>query len=176
MEKLNEARVYVGTYRKYNNGSIDGAWLTLSDYSDEDEFYEACKELHKDESDPEFMFQDWENIPSDLIGESWISANVFPLIEALSDMDETEQEAFFVWCDYENRDLENRDAYDLVRYFQDEYQGAWDSEEDFEYNIYEECYESGLSEFARTYFDHEAFARDLFMSDYWYQDGFVFLR
>ena len=28
---LSEARVYVGTYGKYNNGSLFGAWLDLSD-------------------------------------------------------------------------------------------------------------------------------------------------
>ena len=46
---LSEAKVYVGTYAKYNNGSLSGAWLDLSDYSDKEEFYEACRELHKDE-------------------------------------------------------------------------------------------------------------------------------
>ena len=28
--------------------------------------------------------------------------------------------------------------------------------------------------FAKTYFDYEKFARDLFMCDYWFDDGFVF--
>lgn len=60
---LSEARVYVGTYAKYNNGSLFGKWLDLSDYSDKEEFIEACWELHKDEEDPELMFQDYENIP-----------------------------------------------------------------------------------------------------------------
>ena len=55
---LLEARVYVGTYNKYNNGSLFGKWLDLSDYSD------------KDEQEPEFMFQDYENIPETLISES----------------------------------------------------------------------------------------------------------
>ena len=58
------------TYGKYNNGSLSGAWLDLSDYSDKEEFYEACRELHKDEEDAEYMFQDWENVPEGLIGES----------------------------------------------------------------------------------------------------------
>ena len=68
---LSEASVYVGTYGKYNNGSLFGAWLDLSDYADKEEFYEACRELHKDEEDAEFMFQDWENVPEGLIGESF---------------------------------------------------------------------------------------------------------
>ena len=42
---LSEAKIYVGTYGKYNNGSLSGAWLDLSDYSDKEEFYEACREL-----------------------------------------------------------------------------------------------------------------------------------
>ena len=41
-DDLLEAKIYVGTYRKYNEGSLFGKWLTLSDYSDKDEFYEAC--------------------------------------------------------------------------------------------------------------------------------------
>ena len=61
MKNLNEARIYVGSYGKYNSGNLCGAWLDLSDYSNKGEFYNACRELHKDENDPEFMFQDWEN-------------------------------------------------------------------------------------------------------------------
>ena len=33
---------------------------------------------------------------------------------------------------------------------------------------------NGGPEFAKTYFDYEKFARDLFMCDYWFDDGFVF--
>ena len=150
---LSEAKVYVGTYAKYNNGSLSGAWLDLSDYSDKEEFYEACRELHKDEEDAEYMFQDWENVPEGLIGESWISENFFALRDAVEDLSE-------------------EDADDLVRDFRDEYQGEYDDEEDFAYEIIEECYD--LPEFAKTYFDYEKFARDLFMCDYWFDDGFVF--
>ena len=36
---LSEARVYVGTYGQYNNGSLFGAWLALSDYFVKDDFF-----------------------------------------------------------------------------------------------------------------------------------------
>jgi len=55
-------KIYVGTYNKYNNGSIAGAWLDLDDYNDADEFIDACYTLHKDEIDPELMFQDFDDI------------------------------------------------------------------------------------------------------------------
>ena len=37
---LNEARIYVGTYAKYNNGSLQGEWVELSDFYDLDGFME----------------------------------------------------------------------------------------------------------------------------------------
>ena len=171
---LSEAKVYVGTYRKYNNGSLLGAWLDLSDYSNKKEFYEACKKFHKDENDPEFMLQDWENVPEGLIDESWLSENFFALRDAVKDLSGTEQEAFFVWCNHNLCDLGEKDSYDLVNRFKDSYVGEYDDEEDFAYQIVEECYD--LPEFAKTYFDYEKFARDLFMCDYYFESGFVFSR
>ena len=61
--------VYVGTYHQYNGGSIFGKWFDLTDFDDEDAFYDACRALHAAEDDPEFMFQDWEGIPSQFASE-----------------------------------------------------------------------------------------------------------
>ena len=44
---LNEARIYVGTYAKYNNGSLQGEWVELSEFYDWDEFMERCAEIHE---------------------------------------------------------------------------------------------------------------------------------
>ncbi|MDL2255320.1 antirestriction protein ArdA [Parabacteroides sp. OttesenSCG-928-K15] len=172
MENLSEARVYVGTYAKYNNGSIEGKWLDLSDYSDKEVFYEDCSSLHSDEEDPEYMFQDYENIPSTLISESWISDNIFEVIEAVSELNESDAEAFTLWLDNGNHNIDTDDISDLIDSFRDDYQGAYKDEEDYAYEIVEQCYD--LPEFAKTYFDYEKFARDLFISDYWFEDGHVF--
>ena len=149
-----------------------GKWLDLFDYWDKDEFMEACRELHKDEQDPEYMFQDYENVPESLISESWLSDKFFEVRDAIEKLSETEQEAFFVWCDHHNSDISGEDADDLISSFEDDYQGEYKDEEDYAYEIVEQCYE--LPEFAKTYFDYSAFARDLFMTDYWMEDGFVF--
>lgn len=53
-------KLYVGTYAKYNRGSLAGAWLDLDKFKNADEFAAACRRLHKDERDPELMFQDVE--------------------------------------------------------------------------------------------------------------------
>lgn len=60
---INGPRVYVGTYGKYNAGSLAGAWLDLSKFSNFDAFMKKCKEVHRDERDPEFMIQDVECWP-----------------------------------------------------------------------------------------------------------------
>ncbi len=174
MENLSEARVYVGTYSKYNEGSIFGKWLDLSDYSDKEEFYDACRELHGDEDDPELMFQDYENIPSGLVGESWISDNIFAVIEAVSDLNDSEQEAFYIWLNDGSHDIDTDDIDSLIESFRDDYQGEHKDEEDYAYEIVETCCD--LPEFAKSYFDYEKFARDLFISDYWFEDGHVFRR
>lgn len=169
---LSNAKIYVGTYGKYNNGSLFGAWLDLSDYSDKEDFYEACRELHKDEEDAEFMFQDWENVPEGLISESYISEKLFDLRDELDNLTDTEKDAFGAWINYTSYNIADNDAKDLVNEFKDSYVGGYEGEEAFAYQIVEECYD--LPEFAKTYFDYEKFARDLFMCDYYFDNGFVF--
>jgi antirestriction protein len=169
---ISEAAVYVGTYGKYNDGSIFGKWLNLSDYADKEEFYAACHELHNDEEDPEFMFQDYENIPEGLISECSISDNIFEVIEAFENMEENQKAPFLIWCNNGHRKLSEEDINDLISDFESDYIGEYDSEEDFATELVEE--RSDLSDFAKQYFDYEAYARDLFMGDYWSDGGYVF--
>src|SRR5690606_8875306 len=152
-----EARVYVGTYAKYNDGSIFGKWLTLSDYADKEEFYTACRELHDDEEDPEFMFQDYENIPNGLIDECWISDNIFEVLEALENMEESQKEPFLIWCDNGHRKLSEEDIDDLISDFENDYIGEYEDEEDF---AFEQVEQMDLPEFAKQYFDYKAYAHD----------------
>lgn len=154
--KLSQARVYVGTYGKYNNGSLCGAWLNLSDYSDKEEFIEACRLLHPDEEDPEFMFQDWDGIPEGLISPGHISEILFDLRDAIEVLDDIEQEAFFAYCDDNPGNLASADADDLISNFQNAYCGQYDSEEDFACKIIQG--REDLSEFALMYFDYGAYA------------------
>ena len=71
------ASVYVGTYGKYNNGSLAGGWLDLADYPKYSDFLAACRKLHKNERDPEFMIQDTEDFPDGLSCMEWLSEQDF---------------------------------------------------------------------------------------------------
>lgn len=63
---MNNPKIYVGTYAKYNSGDLSGAWLSLRDYATYEELIEACLELHSDEAEPELMIQDCEDFPDGL--------------------------------------------------------------------------------------------------------------
>ena len=170
-KNLNEARIYVGTYAKYNEGSLRGKWIDLSECYDHDEFIEVCHELHQDEEEPEYMFQDWENIPDSLIDESNLEENFFELRDELDRLNDTEKEAFWTWAEGNNIKL-TQDAYDLVKSFQSAYIGSYASKEEFAEELVR--MENDLSDFALSYFDFSKYADDLFDTDYWYKNGYVF--
>ncbi|CDS93683.1 conserved hypothetical protein [Sphingobacterium sp. PM2-P1-29] len=170
---LTEAKVYVGTYKKYSEGSIFGKWLSLNDYDSIDDFYAECKELHKDEDDPELMFQDYENIPEGLISECCISDNLFEILNALSEMDDDLKEPFFIWCNNGHHSLAESDIDDLMASYENEYVGKYDDEEDYAFELVAERHD--LNDFALQYFDYESYAKDLFCGDYWFSDGHVFV-
>jgi len=72
--------IYIGTYKKYNNGDLSGKWLDLEDYNDFEDFINACKELHNDEKDPELMIQDTEDIHSSLA--KYLDKDLYTYLEA----------------------------------------------------------------------------------------------
>ena len=107
-------RIYVGTYAKYNDGSIDGKWIDLTEYNTYEEFLEACYKLHEDEDDPEFMVQDYENFP-----EKWYHEGGLPTEEEFNKindfylMDDSEKSAYEEYIDLGHGDDPEsfRDAY-----------------------------------------------------------------
>ena len=77
-----DARVYVGTYAKYNNGNINGAWISLNSCDSYEDFLKKCATIHQDEADPEYMIQDCENMPDGLDCGEWLSEKEFNDIKA----------------------------------------------------------------------------------------------
>lgn len=114
-------KCYVGTYKKYNEGNLAGKWLNLSNFQTYQDFLRACKELHKDEHDPELMIQDWENLPDGFPSVEWIGEQSFNDIkEAMQDekknADNDQHKAKknkALWEEYRQRILkaENNDEY-----------------------------------------------------------------
>lgn len=159
--------VYCGTYHKYNSGSLFGQWLDLTCFASYEDFCEVCRFLHRDEADPELMFQDFENFPEDWYSESGFDENTFDLILEYADLDDDDKEALEAWMSIKGS---GRDA-EVISDMREHLQGKYDSMEDFAEHIVDELYD--LPEFARSYFDYKKFAREL-EYDYTFENGFVF--
>jgi antirestriction protein len=144
------ARIYVGTYAKYNAGSIKGAWLDLEDYSDRESFYEACKTLHADEADPEFMFQDYEGFPKSMYSESNVPAELWDWLQ----LDEDDRELLAVYQD-------NVDSDGDIDRAREAFCGKYDSEADWAAQWLEDTGGlQGVPEHLQNYIDFAAYGRD----------------
>lgn len=153
MSLNNTPRLYVGTYAKYNNGSIAGAWLDLDDYNDAAEFYSACQELHSDEEDPEFMFQDFEGFPKSFYSESGNVDAIYEYIDFCTDS-HMDQDAIDAGLDLDIP----------LEHIEEAYQGRYDSDEAFAKQMAEdfELIPNDLK-WPLFYIDWTAAARDLMM-------------
>lgn len=161
--------LYCGTYGKYNSGNLSGMWVDLSTFDDYEDFVNFCLAIHADEEDPELMYQDFENMPDSLYHESMGEKEFNQIAEYCELCDEYGVEAvddFLEWDSTE--DLDN---------MHDAYVGVYDSREDFAREIVNDCYdlENMMGNLA-CYFDYEAFARDLFMGDYYFGSHGTVLR
>ncbi len=163
--------VYCGTYGKYNGGSLFGQWIDLTTFDSYDDFANYCRALHADEEDPELMFQDYENFPREFYDECLSRKDFDRIREYIELYEDNNKEAVDAW-------LEICSPSDMGS-FEDAYQGKWNSEEDFAEYIFNECYCDSLRHMPdniRNYIDYKAFARDIFASDYSFEDGHVFSR
>lgn len=164
-------RLYVGTYAKYNNGSLEGAWLDLSDYSDVEEFYEACRELHKNEADPEFMFQDYEGFPEEMYSESSVSEELFEWIQ----LDADEQEKIEAAMSVAGRDY-CKSIEEWKEFAEDRCCGQHDKFRDFAWERAELEFEAYTSKSIWRFFDIESYENELDIVGYKRDEdsGYVF--
>jgi hypothetical protein len=155
------ARAYVGTYAKYNEGSIAGAWIELEGFTDQEQFLAVCAELHKDEEDPEIMIQDYEGFPKRFYSESGLDDDLFEYLA----LDQDERELMDAYLDA-GFDGDLSDA-------QDRLSGRFDNDKDFVQELLEdtEPYLRDLPHY--MIIDWEATARNI-MFDYTSSNGYYF--
>lgn len=152
-------KLYVGTYGKYNDGNLAGAWLDLDDFSSKEEFIEACRELHSNEEDAELMFQDCEcenSLEEKFYCESFISEDYWNYKELI---EETGLDAEAV------ADFISFNGYEIIEGIKkasDKYYGTFDSEEDFAESIVDEFgYLNNLPGWISCHIDWKGIVRDL---------------
>ena len=154
-------RIYVGTYAKYNDGDISGEWVDLTDFAhDYDGFVKHCREIHKDEKDPEFMIQDYEGFPRKWYHESGLpTEEEFDKIIEISELDDSEKNAYDAYLELDFSD-------DSIEAFRGHYYGTYDGDYDLGMDFVDRF---GMPDNPEQYFDYDRFGRDL-MYDYHYGD------
>ena len=157
--------IYVSTYAKYNAGNLDGKWLDPSEYDNLEDFLTACKELHKDEADPELMFQDFEGFPYGFYSESKIRPELW---DYWIGRDSGEQEAISAFLQIYN--------VDHLESFEEKYVGLYESGEHWAAEYIESAYDlKELGDLA-YYIDYEKYAREASWNGdirFVRQDGYV---
>ena len=158
--------LYVGTYAKYSAGYLTGAWVNLQACGNQDTFLNVCRALHGDEKYPELMFQDFRGFPRELYSECGGLDDLYKYIEILESVDDPEALAAY----FDHFDL------DELSDFDSRFIGPYDSEIDYAYERIENSdVLDKMGKFA-PYFNYKAYARDLFINDYFFSRGYVFYK
>jgi len=144
-------KIYVGTYAKYNGGSIAGAWLSLDEYDTAEAFEAAARKRHKNEADPELMFQDYEGFPEAFYDESEIDERLWEWLA----LGEDQRGIVGAW-------LDEVGGTDSIEYILDHHIGSADSWADYVDDYIDQTgMLDSMPEHLRGYFDREAYGRDL---------------
>lgn len=161
--------VYVGTYRKYNNGSLNGMWVDISSFDSHREFIEFCLNLHADEDDPELMFQDYVNFPRELYSENCLDEDAFKQIKWYAEQPRVMRAAI--------KDFIEEFGAEDIESFENRYEGDFSSEEDCARQLVDTNFnlDEMLGDLA-GYFDYKRYSEMLFSTTCAFRNGRVFRR
>ena len=160
--------VYVGTYAKYNQGSIKGAWIKLEGH-DAESFRDACLELHSDESDPELMFQDFEGFPRAFYGESYLSPSLWDWIRCT----EEEKELWTAYVEAFGYSFNESS----LSHAQDAFAGKFESEAEFAKEVSSEQFDlNAIPSELLACIDWEHVWHSYYSFDFVEENGFFFHR
>lgn len=156
-----EPSLYVGTYGKYNEGSLAGMWVALDTFADADEFGEFCSRLHADEDCPELMMQDCDCIPQCLYHEAGIPSDMLWWWLSLNENEREIVEDYADICG----DFDYALSHAMALYCCDV--DSWDDYIDSQAEVDE------LPQWARYYFDYASYRSDC-RHDFDFGEKFVF--
>jgi antirestriction protein len=165
--------IYVASLSDYNAGILHGSWFNLDDFTSAEDLLAAIQErvLITSPSCPpssDYPAEEWEIHDIEDAYSGWERMSLEQLISLNSAINE-HGEAFRVWVEEMDGDPEDVSA------FEDAYEGEYDSELDYIYKYVDDTgMLDGVPDNIRNYFDYEAFARDVFMTDLSFCSGYVF--
>lgn len=169
----NTPQIYVACLSAYNNGYLHGAWIDCDKTAEE--LKEAIREMlsqspvSQTEPCEGWAIHDYEGFFSYRVDE-------YERLETLSEIgalitNNDDAEIILKLMRHLDYDIE-----DSIDYFENNYQGKYDSDVDFAESFLEDTGDlNEIPEHLRCYFDYEYYARDL-MNDYFEIKGHYFLN
>lgn len=152
-----EHKIYLTDLNAYNNGALIGDWVDITEFNrDDDNFSQICERCGIKEGN-EFFITDYES--SFDIDEYIDSETLYRLSEVISLCSDDYIQAVCEYCCDLEEQIQHCEDEDLVFIPSDD-----PSYEDLAYSILEETGELDPKDWKSSYFDYEAFGRDLVMS------------
>ncbi|HAT6977295.1 TPA: antirestriction protein ArdA [Legionella pneumophila] len=148
--------IYVACLASYNNAILHGVWIDAT--QNEDDIMEEIWEMLDNSPEPnaeEYAIHDYEGFGSIKIHEYESICNI---VEYASFIQEHGELGLALLCDYS--------IDDAAIMLEEHYHGCYDSEADFARQLFDD-YAHQMPNNLICYFDFEAFARDLFINDYY---------
>lgn len=153
---MDTPKIYVACLASYNNGILYGEWIeAIQSESDIMADIQAMLEDSPIENAEELAIHDFDGFGSMHLNEYESIATVVAYADFIVEHGGLGQALL---AEYAIDDAECM--------ISDCYHGCYDSEVDFAWHIFEECYSNAIPDNLLYYFDCEAFARDLFINEY----------
>jgi antirestriction protein len=147
--------IYVANLSAYNEGRLVGKWIKIDSLTDADMVRAEIQEMLDNTGGEEYAIHDYDNLPS--TGGEW--PDIDELVEIAHAVNEHGYNLIKGFVDYFGASQ--------LGEFEDFYNGTFSDEEDFARDLVDQCYDlDKMMGSLASYFDYEAFARDLFMGDY----------
>ena len=153
---MDTPQIYVACLASYNNGILFGEWIdaTQSETDIMAEIYDMLENSPEEDAE-EFAVHDYEGFGD-------VDIDEYTSIQAIAEYANFIQQhgriGMALLSDYAISEAESM--------MDNCYQGCFDSEVDFAWRLFDECYAHQIPDNLRFYFDYEDFARDLFINDY----------
>lgn len=152
--------IYVACLASYNNAILHGVWIDAM--HGEDYIIDEIQKMLANspiENAEEFALHDYEGFGKLRLDEYESISTIVQYASFIQQHGELGQAL-----------LGDHGLEEAERMLSDCYQGGYDSEVDFARQLLDDCYAQQLPDNLMHYFDYDAFARDLFMCDYYSVD------
>ena len=152
---MDAPRIYVACLAAYNSGYLHGSWISVEDSDEVHDNIQTMLATSPIKNAEEYAIHDYEGFGDKSLSEWEDIDTVINLAEFMARYGEL---GGVLLGEYSVEEAETL--------MEDHYHGAYNSEVDFAEAIFDDCHSNAIPDNLICYFNYDAFARDLFMCDY----------